>query len=89
MWSMEWQEYNKWGEKISKYDQPTGPGWENTQNKQSNKEAGNSLAAQWLGLCAFAAEDAGSVPDQGTKIPQAVWCGQKLFLRKEKEAKRK
>ena len=33
----------------------------------------NSLAVQWLGLCAFTAEGAGSFPGQGTKIPQAVW----------------
>ena len=34
--------------------------------------AGNSLAVQLLGLCAFAAESPGSIPAQGTKIPQAV-----------------
>ena len=32
-----------------------------------NKFPGNSLAVQWLGLMA---EDPGSVPGQGTKIPQ-------------------
>ena len=32
-----------------------------------NKFPGNSLAVQWLGLTA---EDPGSVPGQGTKIPQ-------------------
>ena len=26
----------------------------------------------WLGLCAFTAEGLGSVPGQGTKIPQAM-----------------
>ena len=34
--------------------------------------AGNSLAVQLLGLCAFAAESPGSIPGRGTKIPQAV-----------------
>ena len=38
---------------------------------------GNSLAVQWLGLCVFTAEAAGSIPGEGTKIPQAVWHGQK------------
>ena len=38
---------------------------------------GNSLAVQWLGLCAFIAEGPGSIPGQGTKIPQAVQCSQK------------
>ena len=32
----------------------------------------NSLAVQWLGLHAFTAEGAGSIPDQGTKILQDV-----------------
>ena len=38
---------------------------------------GNSLVVQWLGLHAFTAEDLGSIPGQGTKIPQAMQCGQK------------
>ena len=29
------------------------------------------MAVQWLGLCAFTAEGLGSIPGQGTKIPQA------------------
>ena len=36
-----------------------------------NKDAGNSLVVQWLGLCAFTADGAGSIPGGGTKIPQA------------------
>ena len=32
---------------------------------------GSSLATQWLGLCAFTAEGLGSIPGQGTTIPQA------------------
>ena len=32
---------------------------------------------QWLRLRAFTAEGAGSIPGQETKIPQAVWHGQK------------
>ena len=38
---------------------------------------GNSLAVQWLGLCASIARSLGSIPDQGAKIPQAVWHGRK------------
>ena len=40
-------------------------------------EFGNFLAVQWLGLCAFIAEDLGSIPSRGTKILQAAWRGQK------------
>ena len=36
-----------------------------------------SLAVQWLGPGAFTAMALGSVPGQGTKIPQATWCRQK------------
>ena len=32
----------------------------------------NSLAVQWLGLGAFIAVAPGSIPGQGTKIPQAM-----------------
>ena len=42
-------------------------------------DSGNSLVVQWLGLCAFTAEGLGSIPDRGTKIPQAAWCSQKII----------
>ena len=35
----------------------------------------NSLALQWLGLCAFTDQGLGSIPGLGTKNPQAAWCG--------------
>ena len=38
---------------------------------------GNFLTDQWLGLLAFTAKDAGSIPGRGTKIPQAAGHGQK------------
>ena len=38
---------------------------------------GNSLVVQWLGLCAFTAKGLGSIPGQGTKMPEAAWHGQK------------
>ena len=34
-----------------------------------NKNWGNSLVVQWLGLRAFTAEDPGSIAGGGTKIP--------------------
>ena len=33
-----------------------------------------SLAVQGLGLHAFTRRGTGSVPGQGTKIPQTAWC---------------
>ena len=41
------------------------------------EKTGNSLVVQWLGRCSFTAEGAGSIPGWGTKIPQAMGCGQK------------
>ena len=38
---------------------------------------------QWLKLRASTAGGTGSIPDQGTKIPHTMWCGQK-----EKEKKK-
>ena len=32
----------------------------------------NSLNVQWLGLCAYTAEDTGPIPVWGIKIPQAT-----------------
>ena len=40
---------------------------------------------QWLKLCPFNAGSMGSIPGQGTKIPHAVQCGQKInFFKKIK-----
>ena len=36
----------------------------------------NSLVVQWLGFHALTAEGLGSIPDQGTKMPQAAQHGQ-------------
>ena len=35
------------------------------------------LVVQWLGLGACTAKGLGSIPGQGTKIPQAAWHRQK------------
>ena len=40
------------------------------QGKKASRE--NSLAVQWLGLCAFNAEGLGLIPVQGTKVSQAA-----------------
>ena len=40
-------------------------------------DLGNSLVVQWLGLNAFTAKGLGSIPGQGTKIPQVASRGQK------------
>ena len=37
----------------------------------------NSLVVHPLGLVTFTAEAWGSIPGLGTKISQAMWCGQK------------
>ena len=47
--------------------------------------SGHSLAAQWLGLCGFTAEGAGSIPGPAAKIPQARRHSQKKKRKKEME----
>ena len=44
---------------------------------QVNMPRGNSLVVQWLVLYTVTDKSPGSVPDWGTKVPQAVWQGQK------------
>ena len=46
------------------------------------------MVVQWLGLYTSTAEDVGSIPGWGTKIPHAVWCHQKLNLIKKKQGQR-
>ena len=40
----------------------------------------NYPAVQWLRLCALTAENLGSIPGQGTKIPHASQYSKKKFL---------
>ena len=40
-----------------------------------------SLAAQWLKLCTSMAGGTDSIPGQGTKIPDAAWCGPKIAIK--------
>ena len=49
------------------------------KKKKKKATTGNSLAIQWLGLCTFINEGAGSIPSRGTKILQIAQCGQ-IFL---------
>ena len=42
-----------------------------------NNQWGNSPVAQWLELPILTAKGLGLIPGWGTKIPHAVWCGQK------------
>ena len=41
---------------------------------------GNSLAVQWLGLCALTAEGPGSIPGGGTNIPQAAQNDENIYI---------
>ena len=43
---------------------------------------GNSLAVQWLGLCASTAGDTGSIPGRGTKILHAEQHAKKKMKKK-------
>ena len=59
----------------------------NEECKQRNAFDGTSLLVQWLGLHASTAGGMGSIPGWGTKVPCAVWHGQKIF--KNKKIKKK
>ena len=41
---------------------------------------GTSLAVQPVRLHAFIAGGTGLIPDQGTKIPHATWCGKIIYI---------
>ena len=51
---------------------------------KNQQDLGNSLAVQWLGFCTYIAEGPGSIPGQGTKVLQTVWCSQKNKTKKNK-----
>jgi len=48
---------------------------------------GASLATQWLRLHASTAEGVSLIPGQGTKIPYAALCGQKINRLKDEGSK--
>ena len=62
---------------INRWMDKEGIQWNITHPEKWMKSWGNSLAVQWLGLCALTAKGPGSIPSRGTKIPQAAWCGGK------------
>ena len=43
---------------------------------------GTCLAVQWLRICTFITGGTGSITGQGTKIPDFVWCNQKITRNK-------
>ena len=43
---------------------------------------GDSLEVQWLGLHALTDKGLGSIPDWGTKIPEASECGKEINFKK-------
>ena len=49
--------------------------------------SGNSLTVQWLGLRPSTAGSMASIPGQGTKIPCAARCGQKILKFKKRKRK--
>ena len=63
--------------------------WIRQISKENHRSKGNSLAVQRLGLHALTAEDLGSIPGQGTKIPQALWRGHKTKQNKTITKKQK
>ena len=63
--------------KGEKLELPNSDASFNLKNKVLD---GNSLAVQWLGLCAFIAKGMGSIPDRGAQILQATWLrGEKVL----------
>ena len=57
--------------------------WNQRKQINSRGRIGNSLAVQWLGLHVLTAKGLGSVPGQGTRIPQAKWCSPKQNKQKK------
>ena len=53
----------------------------------SVKKAGNSLAVQWLELCASTVGGLGLIPGLGTKILHAQWNSQEKKERKKERTK--
>ena len=51
--------------------------WEAALGPHQEVASGVSLVVQWLGLATFTAVDPDSIPDWGTKIPQAAQFSQK------------
>ena len=50
--------------------------------RKKRRKVGASLAVQWLRLQVSNAGCTGSIPPQGTEIPHAAQCGQKIKEKK-------
>ena len=59
--------------------------WINTY--KTYKLTGTSLVAQWLRLCGSTPGGVRLIPGPGTKIPHAMWCGQKVKKKKGQNPK--
>ena len=59
------------------------------QRLSREKNEGASLLVQWLRLHATSAGGTGSIPGQGTKIPHAACCSQKIRFQKDIKKKKK
>lgn len=59
---------------AEKKEEPLEVEFGNTQELEKNKIS--SLVVLWLALGAFTAVGLGSIPGQGTKVPQAKWRSQ-------------
>ena len=55
------------------------------ENSNSKRYVGNSLAIQWLRICASIAEGTVSTPGQGIKIPHAAWHSQEKKRERERQ----
>ena len=62
-----------------------------TKQKETHRlrKQRDSQVIQWLRLCAFTAEGVGSIPGQGTEIPQAASGAKKERKKKKRESERK
>ena len=55
-----------------------GNGLSSRVEERTKCTGGNSLVVQWLEHGAFTPGGLGSIVGQGTKIPRAMWGGQKI-----------
>ena len=62
-----------------------------TKQKETHRlsKQRDSQVIQWLRLCAFTAQGVGSIPGQGTEIPQAASGAKKERKKKKRESERK
>ena len=64
-----------WASVVSEEPQSPEPVVKGRRNKVQRRDF---LGVKWVRLHASTAGGVGSIPSQGTKIPQAMQCGQKI-----------